>query len=152
MSATVCPLLQNIGTTVLQLSDHKAYRVCSHHSRMGSHLTKLVPVQSYNTFLDQRSRKVIVQFHSMRTLSQWPVCLVHASQFDCRSEGDEHSEMKDKDVEHLSDDYREEENQSDTDDEKDRDVMLKERGMLHKLQFDFSRLRSCLRGLFLSDT
>ncbi len=27
---------------------------------MGSHLTKNVPVQSHNSFLDQRSRKVIV--------------------------------------------------------------------------------------------
>ncbi len=30
---------------------------------MGSHLAKRVPVKSHNSFLDQRSRKVIVCFH-----------------------------------------------------------------------------------------
>ncbi len=30
---------------------------------MGSHLTRRVPVQSHNSILDQKSRKVIVSFH-----------------------------------------------------------------------------------------
>ncbi len=41
---------------------------------MGSHLTKRVPVQSHNSFLDQRSWKVIVWFHRNHFCAVWEPC------------------------------------------------------------------------------
>ncbi len=60
---------------ILQLCDHKTCRVCSHHGRNGfSHCTKSIPVQSHNSFLDQRSRKVIVWFHRNHFCTVWEPC------------------------------------------------------------------------------
>ncbi len=46
----------------LQLWDHKTYcaHVCSNRGRNGFSPNKKVPVQSHNSILDQRSRKIIV--------------------------------------------------------------------------------------------
>ncbi len=50
-------------------------RMCLHRGRNGFSPYKNGPVQSHNSFLDQRSRKVIVWFHRAHFCTVWEPCL-----------------------------------------------------------------------------
>ncbi len=75
----------------LQLCGHNTSRVCSHRGRNGFSPHKKVPVQSHNSFLDQRSRKVNVFFSQepflcgVRTLSSHPHTTGSAGATDTRT-------------------------------------------------------------------
>ncbi len=62
--------------SVLQLCDHKTGCFCSDRSRNGFSPCKRVPVQSHNSFLNQRSRKVVVRFHRNHFCTVWEPCFL----------------------------------------------------------------------------
>ena len=70
----ICTRSNGAEYLILPLCDLQTCRMSSHHGRNGFSPHKKVPVQSHNSFLDQRSRKVIVWFHRNHFCAVWEPC------------------------------------------------------------------------------